>query len=238
MKLVIDLSSNTIAGGTDDPAFAPTSQQVLIDAPEDFDMSSASEWSYDGVSVSRDSVAALDRAKAARKVRIKADAARLIDATAWRLERAREQEAAGWATTNSVDAVLAERESIRRSSSAADDAVDAMTDIASVQNYTWSVDVVAEVPNRTEWLMDIGPFFDRFGAAKIATLASSDVVVQAIVKDCQSRKWIDLRRPDVPLALDALVSKLLIDATTKAAILNTPVASDENLALRKLFFAA
>ena len=47
----------------------------------------------------------LAQAKAARKTRIKAEAARLIEATDWKLSRAREREAAGWATLAEVDAV-------------------------------------------------------------------------------------------------------------------------------------
>ena len=35
MKLVIDLSSNTVVGGTTDDEFKPSSNQVLIEAPED-----------------------------------------------------------------------------------------------------------------------------------------------------------------------------------------------------------
>ena len=40
----------------------------------------------------------------------------------------------------------------------------------------------------TSSLIDIGPFFDRFGVAKMAVLMSSDPVVQAILRDVQARK--------------------------------------------------
>lgn len=191
MKLVIDLSTNTIAGGTDDPAFAPTSQQVLIDAPEDFDMSSASEWSYDGVSVSRDPVAALDRAKTARKVRIKADATRLIDATTWRLERAREQESAGWSSLVSIDAVLAERESIRRSSSAAESVVDAMTDIASIQNFSWSIDVKVVAPHRLTQTQFLNRFTE-IEATAVMTATQSNPALQLFWQKMTMADWINL----------------------------------------------
>lgn len=148
MKLVIDLSSNTVVGGTTDAGFSASTHQRLIDAPEDFDMATAAEWSFDGVSVTRDPVAALDRAKSARKTRIKAEAAQLIVAMDWKLTRAREREAAGWATLAEVDAVLAQRETIRRSSSAAELALDALTDAASVQAFAWSVDVIVPPPER------------------------------------------------------------------------------------------
>ena len=86
-----------------------------------------------------------------------------------------------------------------------------------------------------EWFIDIGPFMDRFGTQKLPILASTDVTVQAVVKDMQARKWIDLERADVGQALDLLLSKGF--AIDKAAILTTPVTDPENLALRKLYFS-
>lgn len=86
-----------------------------------------------------------------------------------------------------------------------------------------------------EWLIDIGPFFDRFGAQKIPVLADTNAIVRAIVTDCTSRKWIDLKRPDVALAIDTLIN--LGHAVDKAAILDSPVIPAENLALRKLYFS-
>lgn len=86
-----------------------------------------------------------------------------------------------------------------------------------------------------EWLIDIGPFFDRFGAQKIPVLADTNAIVRAIVTDCTSRKWIDLKRADVGLAIDTLIN--LGHAVDKAAILDLPVIPAENLALRKLYFS-
>lgn len=93
-------------------------------------------------------------------------------------------------------------------------------------------------PNPTEWLIDISPFFDRFGAAKLPVLASADATVRALVADLQVRKWIDLQRPDVGHGIDLLIAKAIDGVTPalKAAILDTPVAPDENLALRKTYF--
>lgn len=88
-----------------------------------------------------------------------------------------------------------------------------------------------------EWLIDIGPFFDRFGAAKMAVLTSADAGVKAILSDVQVRKWIDLKRADVASSLAYIGSKVpSVDATLQTAILNTPVTVEENLALRKLYF--
>lgn len=89
-----------------------------------------------------------------------------------------------------------------------------------------------------QWLIDIGPFFDRFGAAKMAVLTSTDAGVKAILQDIQVRKWIDLQRPDVASSL-AYVGSVVPSVTgpLQTAILTTPVAAAENLALRRLYFS-
>lgn len=105
----------------------------------------------------------------------------------------------------------------------------------------WRVAAVQDVEpapvNPTEWLIDIGPFFDRFGAAKMAVLTSTNAGVKAILADTQVRKWIDLQRPDVAQSVAYIGS--VVSAVTPAlqkAILTTPVSPEENLALRKLYF--
>ena len=90
-----------------------------------------------------------------------------------------------------------------------------------------------------EWFIDIGPFFDRFGAAKMSVLTSADVGVQAIIKDTQVRKWLDLNLPEIEQSVQYLASKVpAVTPELKEAILNTPVAEHENLALRKLYFSS
>ena len=90
-----------------------------------------------------------------------------------------------------------------------------------------------------EWYIDIGPFFDRFGAAKMSVLTSADVGVQAIIKDTQVRKWLDLNLPEIEQSVQYLASKVpAVTPELKEAILNTPVAEHENLALRKLYFSS
>lgn len=87
------------------------------------------------------------------------------------------------------------------------------------------------------WLIDIGPFYDRFGAAKMAVLTSPDAGLKAILADLNIRKWVDLKRVDVAQAL-AYVGSVVPSVTPalQDAILNTPVVEVENLALRKLYF--
>ena len=110
-------------------------------------------------------------------------------------------------------------------------------------NYPGAWRVVPDTPvpapvNPTEWLIDIGPFFDRFGPAKMAVLTSTDAGVQAILKDAQVRKWLDLKLPELAQSVAYVGSKVpTVTAELQAAILNTPVAPTENLALRKLYFS-
>lgn len=91
----------------------------------------------------------------------------------------------------------------------------------------------------TSHLIDVGPFFDRFKASKIAVLASTNGTVKALVQDVMSRKWIDLSRPDVAQAIDILIA-LNVDAgiaPLKSAILNDPVTPAEQWALMKTYFS-
>lgn len=89
-----------------------------------------------------------------------------------------------------------------------------------------------------EWYIDIGPFFDRFGAAKMAVLTSADAGVQAIIKDTQVRKWLDLRLPEIEQSVQYIASKVPeLTAELQDQIVNTKPAEHENLTLRKLYFS-
>ena len=90
-----------------------------------------------------------------------------------------------------------------------------------------------------EWYIDIGPFFDRFGAAKMAVLTSADVGVQAVLKDTQVRKWLDLRLPEIKQSVQYIASKVpALTAELQDQIVNTKPEERENLALRKLYFSS
>jgi len=60
-----------------------------------------------------------------------------------------------------------------------------------------------------EWLIHVGPFYDRFGTFKLPILASTDPYVQAVIKDTTVRKYIDLkgRRAELLQAIGLLQSK-------------------------------
>lgn len=110
----------------------------------------------------------------------------------------------------------------------------AFMDAQYANDYTLLPDPVALVPvDPYLWLTDIGPFFDRFGSAKMAVLTSPDAVVKAIVSDVSVRKWVDLKRVDVAQSL-AYIGTVVTAVTPalQASILTTPVTATENAALR------
>ena len=111
-------------------------------------------------------------------------------------------------------------------------------EVGGLSVWRWpEVTTQPEIAQPWKWLIDIGPFFERFGAAKMAVLTSSDVGVQAIIKDTQVRKWLDLKLPEIASALAYVGTKVpSVTQELQESILNTPVAETENLALRKLYF--
>lgn len=111
-------------------------------------------------------------------------------------------------------------------------------DISKMAHYTVAGGALSTV-QATDWLIDVGPFFDRFGAAKLPLLMSTNATVMALVKDLQVRKWIDLQRADVSAGLDALVALGVpgLTGTRKTAILTAPVSHEENFALKKMYFS-
>lgn len=91
----------------------------------------------------------------------------------------------------------------------------------------------------TSWFIDIGPFFDRFGAAKYSVLTSTDATVKALVTDITSRHWVDLKRADVAQGVDAiigLISGIDPSGTLKNQVLGSPATFLEQLVLKKLYF--
>ena len=97
--------------------------------------------------------------------------------------------------------------------------------------------VEQQVAPEWEWYIDLGPFYDRFGAAKMPVLLSADAGVKAIIADLNIRKWVDLGRADVAQALAYVGSKVPeVTPALQTAILTTPVSPAENRALRVSYF--
>ena len=71
----------------------------------------------------------------------------------------------------------------------------------------------------------VGAFYDRFGDQKWPVLADTNPSVQALIKDCQVRKWINLDDPQVLTGLQMVqAAGHDIDPT---AIIAAPIQPDE-----------
>lgn len=142
--LIFDALSRRCIGSIEGDKSAFNGDGVLLDVdalPEGLNLDDTSSifLAEDGVSVTQDTTVLLERTKVARKTRIKSEAAALIEALDWRLGRARERAEAGVTGVETVADVLAMREGIRVSSSHAEAEVNALTDVASVQSFSWSI---------------------------------------------------------------------------------------------------
>lgn len=95
--------------------------------------------------------------------------------------------------------------------------------------------------------IDKGPFNDRFGPKKLTVLMSADPVVKAFNSDKSDREYIDLERPDVRAAVAymagvelpgvGVMAAPILTLAEVTAILDTPVADMEQVALVKKFFS-
>ena len=218
MKIIINLNSGTIIGTTTDANHVAQPSQLILDAPAGFSIEQAEEWIYDGSTVKRDLAGLLAKAKAARKARIKIEAQTLIEATDWKLQRAKEREAAGWATLAEVNAVLAERESIRQSSNTAEAAVESMTDAASVTAFAWSVSTNIATPR----LLTHRQFMVRFTNAELQallTVVAGSVAVRVWWEQYQAAENVNLDDPETRAGVTALESAGILSAGRAAEIL-------------------
>jgi len=173
----------------------------LVPAPEGFD-GDLSAVEFDAqAGVAR---LALAGVQARRIAAIKREAAAQIEATDWRLQRAREREQAGWLQVADVAAVLAEREAIRRSSNAAEAAVLQLTDPAAAQAFAWAAtDVAVPAPR----LLTHEQLIGRFTAAEwqaMTEAARSNTAMDAWMRRFALAKVIGLDDPATAAAVQAL----------------------------------
>ncbi|MFZ6875384.1 hypothetical protein ACO0LF_25235 [Undibacterium sp. Di27W] len=220
MTLLIIDSGNQITGYTQDDYLQAWEGVRLAPAPDGFNPALLAHYmvkvSKGKTTITLNTDSALAAAKAARCSQIKEEAARLIAATDWKKQRANERDAAGWGSLADIDAVLAERESIRRSSDAAELAVNALTDINAVQAFTWSVDAAVPVPNR----LTRGQFLDRFTKeerAAILAAAEANASLKDWVMRLENSDWI--KPIEATPGLQALEIAGLIQPGRAAAIL-------------------
>lgn len=159
--------------------------------------------SDDGFTVICDANAVLARARAVRMARVKAEAGVLIAATDWRLSRARERDTAGWGTLAEVDAVLAERESIRQSSGAAEAVIGSLASASDVRMLTWSVSVIVPAPRRLTQTAFLKRFTGEEAAAVLAA-TDSNVALRLFWQKMLMADWINPDDPDTRAGVNAL----------------------------------
>ena len=71
----------------------------------------------------------------------------------------------------------------------------------------------------------VGAFYDRLGDQKWPVLADINPSVQALIKDCQVRKWINLDDPQVRTGLEMV--KAAGHAIDVDAIITAPIQPGE-----------
>ena len=197
---------------------------TLVPAPAGFD-GDLSTVEYDAAA----GTASLSLAgvQARRIAGIKAEAATHLAATAWRLQRASERERAGWQQLADVAAVLAERESVRRSSDAAEAAVLALTDVAAVRAFTWAPDAV-QVP--APRLLTHEQFIQRFTAAEweaMTTAARSNAAMDAWMRRFTLAAFVNLDDPATAAGVQALELAGILANGRAAQVLQNPIHPEE-----------
>lgn len=80
----------------------------------------------------------------------------------------------------------------------------------------------------SEWRINVGHFFDRFGAYKIPILSHTNSTVQAIIKDCSVRMYVDLyqKKAEIGSAVDAIAS-ITGYPISKSAIIDVKPSPEE-----------
>ncbi len=73
--------------------------------------------------------------------------------------------------------------------------------------------------------INVGAFYDRFGAAKLAILSDDSPQVRAVIHDASVRRFIDLDRSDLPAGLAIL--QAAGHAIDPRQILEAPVRAEE-----------
>jgi len=215
--LIIDTQTGRIIGTTPDASYTREGC-ILQAAPDGFDMAQSEEWNYNGTSLVHDTLAATNRAKTNRISQIKADAAKQIEALAWRIERAQERELLGVAGER-VNDVLQEREAIRRASSRTEAEVNAALDVSSVQAVTFAVlESDRATPGRISRVEFLNRFTDTEMQAFIAASKTTPALEAYFIK-LQNAEGVMLTDPVTMGGVQALELMSIIGAGRAAIIL-------------------
>lgn len=182
MYLLIDASTGLVVGRVNSMQYPVSDTQVLLPTPERFNSAHAADWVYVDGALHEDVAAGLLRAKAARIATIKQEAEALISATDWKLQRAKEREEAGWASLADVDAILLERECIRRSSNEAEALLKGLGTVADVEVFQWQPSIAVTSPHRVTHAQ----FLDALEALGQDVISA---ILSAVETNPALRKW-------------------------------------------------
>lgn len=168
--------------GYSDPLYTPEPPTRVLPAPEGFQESDFDFLVFDNGVLRVDISANLEHIKAARIAVIKQEAQALISATDWKLQRAKEREEAGWASLADVDAILMERECIRRSSNEAEALVKGLGTVAAVEVFQWQPSIAVPSPHRVTHAQ----FLDALEALGQDVISA---ILSAVETNPALRKW-------------------------------------------------
>lgn len=214
MKLIFDEATRACIGAVEGP-WHGGGLVVEVDAlPDDLSILSLS----DEGEIVADETVALARAKTARIAEIKRQAAGLIAALQWRIERAEERDRLGL-PGETVEEVLLEREAIRRASNRCEAEVEAALDVQAVQAVQFAVtEADRAIPQRLTRLQFLSRFTDEEMQSIVAAADTSPALKAALLK-WQTAEGIVLTDPTTIAGVQALEIAGLIGEGRAAEVL-------------------
>lgn len=216
MSLIVDPQLCRVVAQTTDVHLFECTHFLVIPEPDGFTFDEMDDWRWNGESLVRAIGYGLTQSKSAAIDRIKAEAAQGLSALDWKLARAKERELAGWGSLADVATVLAEREAIRQSSSAAEARVNALTDAEEVNEFTWDIDVAVTVPR----LVSQNEFSRRFTDDELTRICEAAKGYSAIAA------WLERFRAATTLDLDNESLRTGVTALEMAGLLSAGRAQE------------
>jgi hypothetical protein len=166
--------------------------------------------------------AQLDAAKAEKISEIKRAAAQAIDAMAWRIERAQERDRLGL-PGETMEAVMLEREAIRRASNRCEAEIEAALDVQAVQAVQFAVtEADRAIPQRLTRLQFLSRFTDE-EMQSIVAAADTSPALKAMLLKWQTAEGIVLTDPATVAGVQAMEIAGLIAPGRAEAILTPPI---------------
>lgn len=199
------IENGAVSALTDNARHVCAEGETLLAAPDELSAENAAEWvAEDTGALVRDARLRMARVQTAAITAIKAQAARAIDALAWRLERARERDSMALVTGECVGDVLAAREAIRRASNRTEAAILAAETPEAVAAVTLEItddDIVQPAAlTREQFLSRLTPE----ETAAILTAAKTNVALEAFVLRLTTASYINVADPVTEAGVHAL----------------------------------